>query len=95
MDTSQFSPSNFDSCNETPKEGKMNCSWTKNQKQTKIENEHQKRNDKKFLENAAIVKHILHLEAFNVIVEVFVRFLSSNCIKLYLLLSDFCNIKLY
>jgi len=26
MDTSQFSPSNFDSCNETPKEGKMNCS---------------------------------------------------------------------
>jgi hypothetical protein len=85
MDTSQFSPSNFDSCNETPKEGKMNCSWTKktkNQKQTIIENEHQKRNDKKFLENATIVKHILHLEAFNVIVQVVVRVLSSNCIKL-------------
>lgn len=63
----------------------MNCSWTKktkNQKQTIIENEHQKRNDKKFLENATIVKHILHLEAFNVIVQVVVRVLSSNCIKL-------------
>ncbi len=84
MDTCQFSPSNFDSCNETPKEGQTICNWTKktkNQKQTRIENEHQKRNDKKFLENVPIVKHILHLEAFNVIVQV-VRFLSSNCIKL-------------
>jgi len=62
----------------------MICNWTKrtkNQKQSRIEDEHQIRNDKKFLENATIVKHILHLEAFNVIVQV-VRFLSSNCIKL-------------
>jgi uncharacterized lipoprotein len=32
MDKSQFSPSNFDICNETPKEGKMICNWTKKQR---------------------------------------------------------------
>jgi hypothetical protein len=50
MGMSQFNPSNLDSWNEAPKEGKMICNWieeTKNYKQTKIENEHHQKKKKK------------------------------------------------